>query len=154
MARTPKGTAVTPPETQHLFTVLGNSLGLKIEDLADSVKQIQGGLGFDKLTEFQRTSLLPMESIARVMQIPKRTMVRRRKSRKLSPGESERLVRLSLIFEKATNLFEGDKAAARTWLNAPCKALGHIAPLVVAETELGARAVEDVIGQMEHGVFA
>jgi putative toxin-antitoxin system antitoxin component (TIGR02293 family) len=140
-------------EGRQFFDVLGSSLGLKIDDVVASVMEIKRGLSFRKLAEFQRTSLLPMESIARVIRLPRRTMVRRKKSRKLSREESERLVRLSLIFEKATNLFEGDKAATRIWLNAPCKGLGGIAPLVVAETELGARAVEDVIGQLEHGVF-
>jgi putative toxin-antitoxin system antitoxin component (TIGR02293 family) len=140
-------------EGREFFSVLGSSLGLTFDDVAASVAEIKRGFNFRILAEFQRTSLLPMETIARVIRLPRRTMVRRKKSRKLSREESERLVRLSLVFEKATNLFEGDNAATRAWLNAPCKALGGIAPLVVAETELGARAVEDVIGQLEHGVF-
>jgi len=154
MARTPKPAENGLPQTRQFFTTPGSSLGLKIDNVADSVRQIKHGLSYQKLVEFQHTSRLPMESIARAIHLPRRTMVRRKKSRRLNQHESERLVRLSLVFEKATNLFGGDKTAANVWLNAPCKALGHVAPLAVAETELGARAVEDIIGQLEHGVFA
>jgi putative toxin-antitoxin system antitoxin component (TIGR02293 family) len=77
-------------------------------------------------------------------------MARRKKARK---SDSERSIRQSLLLDKATRLFEGDKAAARNWLETPCKCLGDIPPLALAETELGARAVEDLIGQLEHGVF-
>jgi len=154
MAGGPKPGGMPPDEARQLFTTPGSSLGLRVESVADTVRQIKHGLSYQKLVQFQHTSRLPMESIARAIHLPKRTMVRRKKSRKLSQDESERLVRLSLVFEKATNLFEGNKAAAIAWLSAPCKALGQLAPLAVAETELGARAVEDLIGQLEHGVFA
>jgi putative toxin-antitoxin system antitoxin component (TIGR02293 family) len=64
------------------------------------------------------------------------------------------LLRLSLVFEKAVNLFEGDTDAARAWLGRPNKALGGETPLSAVETEIGAREVEDLIGRLEHGVFA
>ncbi|HYV36959.1 MAG TPA: antitoxin Xre/MbcA/ParS toxin-binding domain-containing protein [Gemmataceae bacterium] len=140
-------------EKKQMFPTPGDSLGLKINDLIDSAAQIRSGLSFNKLADFQRTSQLPMDVIAKMVKLSKRTMVRRKKSRKLSQDESERLVRLSLVFEQATNLFDGDKAAAREWLSQPSKALGQIPPLVIAETDMGARAVERLIGQLEHGVF-
>ena len=110
-------------------------------------------MSYQKLFHFQRTSQLPLDAIAKVLRLPKRTAARRKKEGRLSPAESERLVRLSLVFEKATNLFEGNKAAALSWLNKPAKALGQISPLAMADTEMGARAVEDLIGQLDHGVF-
>jgi putative toxin-antitoxin system antitoxin component (TIGR02293 family) len=140
-------------EKRQVFTVPGSSLGLKIGNGVAPSARITRGLSYQALARFQRTSQLPMETITKVIQLPLRTLARRKIAGKLSRGESERLVRLSLVFEKATNLFEGEKAAARAWLYKPCKALGNTPPLVAAETELGARAVEDLIGQLEHGVF-
>ena len=144
---------VVPAEKREVFKVLGSSLGMTIGNAMESATQIKRGLSFQKLFQFQRTSQLPLEAIAKVLRLPKRTAARRKKEGRLSPAESERLVRLSLLFEKATNLFEGDKAAALIWLNKPSKAFGQTSPLVMAETEMGARAVEDLIGQLEHGVF-
>jgi putative toxin-antitoxin system antitoxin component (TIGR02293 family) len=142
-----------PIEAHQVFIVMGSSLGLAVENVRETVGKIRLGLGIKVLDRFQQTSLLSMDTITRAIRLPKSTMVRRRRAGKLSSEESERLVRLSLVFEKATNLFDGDKAAARHWLSTPCKGLGNQAPLAVAETELGARAVEDLIGQLEHGVF-
>src|SRR5205807_5086461 len=84
MARVPKNGGVPAAEARQLFTTPGSSLGLRIDNVADSVKQVKHGLSYQKLIQFQHTSLLPMESITRVIQLPKRTMVRRKKSRKLS----------------------------------------------------------------------
>ena len=88
-----------------------------------------------------------------MVELPARTLARRKASGKLTKPESERLLRLSLVFEKTVNLFEGDADAARTWLSRSNKALGGETPLSAVETELGAREVEDVIGRLEHGVF-
>jgi putative toxin-antitoxin system antitoxin component (TIGR02293 family) len=142
-----------PGEPRQRYVTPGGSLGLNALNVAETVEHLRRGLSYQKLVQFQHTSLLPLETIARAIQLPKRTLVRRKKERRLHADESERLLRLALLFEKAVNLFDGDRAAARAWLARPCKALGRQVPLIAAETELGARAVEDVIGRLEHGVF-
>jgi putative toxin-antitoxin system antitoxin component (TIGR02293 family) len=140
-------------KTRVVVTKLGGDFGSNRGSTAELTKQIKSGLKYQELAEFQRHSELPLNWITRILKLPKRTMARRKKARKLNSEESERLVRLALLFDKATSLFEGDKAAARNWLETPCKDLGGAPPLAIAETELGARAVEDLIGQLEHGVF-
>ncbi|MBI1901667.1 MAG: DUF2384 domain-containing protein [Planctomycetia bacterium] len=68
-----------------------------------------------------------------------------------APRESER--RFALLLNKAAVLFEGNVEAARKWLSSPCKGLAGRSPMEMAETEVGAREVEDLIGRLEHGVF-
>jgi len=70
----------------------------------------------------------------------------------LAGAESERLPCLAGVLEKATALFEGNAAAARRWLQAPNHALGNVTPLAFAQTKIGVRAVEDLIGRLEYGV--
>jgi putative toxin-antitoxin system antitoxin component (TIGR02293 family) len=106
------------------------------------------------LERFRKTSLLPLDVILRVVQLPPRTLARRKARNKLSGPESERLVRLSFVFDKAVELFEGDPEAARQWLRSPAPALGGLTPLAAVETELGAQEVESLIGRLEHGVFS
>ena len=43
---------------------------------------------------------------------------------------------------------------ARKWLKDPAWALGDIPPLTYADTELGSKEVEDLLGRIEHGVFS
>ena len=105
------------------------------------------------LQQFQRSSGLSAAVIADLVRIPPRTLARRKSAGRLSPDESERLLRVSTLFAKAVALFEGDTGAARQWLASPKKALGGEVPLDFARTEVGAREVEALIGRLEHGVF-
>src|SRR5215471_11465304 len=91
------------------------SLGLKVGNVAALVEELKAGLSFAALARFQKKSELPMPVIAKVLQIPPRTLARRRASGTLTSHESERLVRLAGLFDKAVNLFEGDVAAANSW---------------------------------------
>ena len=43
---------------------------------------------------------------------------------------------------------------ARQWLTSPQYGLGGAVPLEYAETEVGAREVEDLLGRIEHGVYS
>lgn len=46
-----------------------------------------------------------------------------------------------------------DSRRARTWMNEPNARLGGSTPTKSCETEAGARQVEDLIGQIRHGVY-
>jgi putative toxin-antitoxin system antitoxin component (TIGR02293 family) len=97
---------------------------------------------------------LPMQALAEILMIPPRTLQRRRAGGRLEPDESDRLVRLSRIYGKAIELFEGDNRAALAWLRSPLRALGGAAPLALSKTEPGAQEVEHLISRLEHGVFS
>ena len=134
-------------------SVSGESLGLSQQKLIAKVAQSDAGLSFKALLHFQNASGLSLTAIGDVIDLPKSTMRLRRQQNKLSRHESDRLIRLSRIFEQARDLFEGDVSLAREWLASPCRALGSATPLEFAATELGAREVERVIARLIHGVF-
>ncbi len=130
------------------------TLALTKDNPIDLAKRIKAGLPFAHVRWFQNNSQLSLEAINQVLQIPARTLARRKKKGKLTAAESERLLRLTLLFDKALALFEGDKAAAGSWLRTPKIALGKQSPLQAAGTEIGAREVEDLIGRLEYGVYS
>ncbi|RLA42697.1 MAG: hypothetical protein DRR06_13880 [Gammaproteobacteria bacterium] len=82
------------------------------------------------------------------------TLTRRRKAGALTVGESDRAVRYARLFADATEMMEGNKGAARGWLNAEQPLLAGDTPLDHAQTEAGAREVDQLIGRIEHGVFS
>lgn len=92
------------------------------------------------------------EELAHIVGIAPRTLLRRKQQGRLRKEESERLVRLQRLFHKALDVFE-DRAATQSWFNSPQLALGGKTPLNYADTELGAREVENLLGRIEHGVF-
>jgi putative toxin-antitoxin system antitoxin component (TIGR02293 family) len=139
---------------QLRYRLRGSTLGLTAANPAELVEQLERGFSFKTLRTFESRSGLALSRLAATIGIPERTLARRRVSRRLTPDESERLLRISAIFEDALGLFEGDVAAAVNWLTTPRKALGDRAPLAYARTEPGAREVENLIGRLEHGIFS
>jgi len=63
-------------------------------------------------------------------------------------------LRISRIFARAVEFFEGDREAASEWMLSPLPALGGVTPNDAATTDLGVRDVENLIGRMEHGVYS
>lgn len=94
-----------------------------------------------------------MAELASLLATPPRTLARRKVSGRLCREESERLLRVSRIFEMAAEHFDGDVPGAVSWLRTPRRALGNQFPLRYSVFDFGAREVENLIGQLEHGVF-
>lgn len=135
------------------YRARGSSLGLSALGTDDLIRAVQRGFSFKSLEAFSVETGFPPAEIASIVGIPERTFARRKSSGRLSPDESERLLRVSTIFEKAVALFEGDVGETLEWLTQPKKALGDKVPLSYSRSELGAREVENLIGRLEHGVF-
>ncbi|MBI2151046.1 MAG: DUF2384 domain-containing protein [Acidobacteria bacterium] len=136
------------------FKARGASLGITAASTGELISQVERGFSFKSLRKLESHSGMPVSLIASIIGIPERTLARRKTAGKLTSEESERLLRISSVFEKAVELFEGDVAAAVKWLTTSQKALGHNPPWAYARTELGAREVENLIGRLEHGVFS
>jgi len=112
------------------------------------------GLPFSAFASFSDKAGIPAPELALILRIPTRTLVRRRSAGRLAPDESERLMRLVNIFEKAVQLFEGKIRPAVNWLRSPKKALSNHSPLEYVSFEISAREVENLIGRLEHGTFS
>jgi putative toxin-antitoxin system antitoxin component (TIGR02293 family) len=132
----------------------GRVLGLKAQSSGDLIQQLERGLSYHALQTLESRSGISVSQIATIIGIPDRTLARRRVSGRLSADESERLLRISSVYEKAVDLFEGDEATALNWLTATKHTLSDQSPLAYSRTELGAREVENLIGRLEQGVFS
>ena len=132
----------------------GQLLGLMAESSGELIRQVGKGFSFRAMHALESRSGISLAQIASILGIPPRTLARRKASGRLSADESEKLLRLSEVFEKTLELFEGDRAQALAWLSSPKKELESQSPLEYSRTEVGAREVENLIGRLEHGVFS
>lgn len=132
----------------------GQLLGLIAESSGELIRQVGKGFSFRAIHTLESRSGIPLTQIASILGIPPRTLARRKASGRLSAVESEKLLRLSNIVEKALELFEGDRAGALAWLSSAKKELEEQTPLDYSRTEIGAREIENLIGRLEHGVFS
>ncbi|MBZ5629856.1 MAG: DUF2384 domain-containing protein [Acidobacteriia bacterium] len=109
---------------------------------------------------------LPVSAVARLLQrglsrrevfrviIPERTLKHRKSKRQpLSTQESERVVRTMRIMARA-NAVLGDDASALAWLRSPKNRFEGRAPIEMLATEPGGRLVEEMLIQIDEGMFA
>lgn len=118
------------------------------------VRALEKGFSFSTLERVRRQTGLPMERLAVSIGISRRPLARRKKAKKLSVAESDRLVSISRLFSASIELFEGDTEKACRWFIHPSRGLGNISPIEMAAFKTGSRAVENLIGRLEHGVFS
>ena len=126
--------------------------GVGSADNAAVHARVMQGLPYAPVARLQDLLDLSIGQIAELLQIPYRTLARRKAKGRLDPVESDRLARTVRLLEETVGLFEGDEQAARTWFKSPQPALGGKTPFELARTDAGAREVERVIGRLEHGV--
>jgi putative toxin-antitoxin system antitoxin component (TIGR02293 family) len=120
---------------------------------SDIIDAVQHGLEIEEVEKLRAVLGLPIEGLASKLGISKATLHRRKASGKLDPAESDRLVRLARLIGKAVEVF-GDLEDARHWLNSPQFGLGGAVPLDYAQTEVGAREVEYLLGRIQYGVYS
>lgn len=114
---------------------------------------VQAGFGIEEMEGLRAALGLPIEGLAAKLGISKATLHRRKAAGKLDPAESDRVVRFARLMGKAVEVMESEDNA-RKWLNAPQVGLGGAVPLDYAETEVGAREVEDLLGRIEYSVYS
>lgn len=128
-------------------------LGFTVRNNLVLAKKVETGFDFSALEQLsERTGLSP-ESLRTAVRITPRTMSRRRKAKRLSPEESDRLVSVARLIAHAFELFGGRTEEAVRWFTAPNRALGGMSPIEAASTEVGSREVDNLIGRLEHGVY-
>ena len=96
---------------------------------------------------------LPVAEVLEWLSISPRTWVRRKQQGVLDVLEGDRVARLHRLVRRAAGVL-GGRSEARTWLTTRQRGLQQRTPLEVASTEVGAEAVFQMLGRIEHGVFS
>ena len=85
--------------------------------------------------------------------IPSRTLQHRRSRReKLTMEESDRVLRMIRVLS-ATETLYGDRERALAWLRRPHARLDGRSPLSLLSTDTGSRIVEELLIQIDEGMF-
>ncbi len=85
--------------------------------------------------------------------IPLRTLQHRRSRReKLTVEESDRVLRVTRLLSQAESVY-GSRERALAWLRRPHPRLSHRTPLEMSRTDTGSRIVEELLVQIDEGMF-
>lgn len=147
----PAGTdrADAPDAAQRVLARLLRSKDTRPATLSRRVEQ---GLPFRVFAELADALGLSHEAFAGLLRLSPSTLYRRRRAGRFEAEESDRLWRYMILYAHAVEVLEAPERAAR-WLAAPLAALAGRSPLEAARDAPGARAAEDVLLRLEHGVF-
>jgi putative toxin-antitoxin system antitoxin component (TIGR02293 family) len=116
-------------------------------------KTIERGVPLSALEEFAGYSGIGLKELLEVV-IPPRTLKHRRERKEpLSLDESDRLARVSRLYDLAVKVF-GNPEKARGWLSKSKVRFDERTPLAVMRTETGGRQVEEWLIQIDEGMFA
>ena len=116
------------------------------------ISQLKAGLPVESFDDIRNHLDLTDNSLAQIVQIPKRTLSRRRLKGRFNTDESERVLRLTQVYEMAADVF-GSSEKAKRWLKKPARGLGGRIPLEYADTYIGANEVVKLLGRIDHGIF-
>ena len=127
-------------------------LGSLVRSQADLALAVQNRLPLTALKGLSKAGLSEQE-IERFV-IPQRTRRHRaEKNQRLTVDEFDRAVRLVRVQTLAEEAF-GDNDKANLWLRRPLTELRGESPLMIAQTEAGARVIETILGKIAWGAAA
>ena len=128
-------------------------LGREVKSEADLALLIHHRMDLRVLTHFKKWVGFSEQEISQFI-IPERMQKRRRlKKEPLTIDESDRVVRLTRIQSMAEDVF-GDADKANRWLREKLGILDGNPPLELAQTESGARVVEQILAKIDWGAAA
>ncbi len=131
----------------------GETVTGPLESELDLMRMVRRGVPTEAVDAFLSRSHLTFRAIETHV-LPRRTFKRRRDAdQPLDPAESDRLVRLVRLVATAAETF-GDADKAMAWFARENRALDGQTPLSLADTDLGSRSVETLLGRIAHGLAA
>jgi putative toxin-antitoxin system antitoxin component (TIGR02293 family) len=139
-------------EPQSVRTMMEGKLGIhKISSERDLVAMVEKGLPIRTVKALVRGGFSEAEVYQLV--VPRRTLSHRiAKHEPLSREESDRAVRIARVTSHAEKVF-GDPEKAWRWLRKPKIRFDGKTPMDMLATEAGARLVDEMIYQLEYGMF-
>jgi putative toxin-antitoxin system antitoxin component (TIGR02293 family) len=119
--------------------------------MENAVRAIRNGLPAQAFVGVANVLNLTVEQLAEILGASARTINdRRKKRRRLSTADSEKLVHVARVWHQAKRIFSSDGAAA-DWLKSPAQTLNGQRPIELLDTDIGARTIESILNGIAYG---
>lgn len=131
---------------------IGEYIGVVPKSEFDLAEIVENGLPTDSLALLKLKGLTFSE-ISEIVISPRTLKHRKARHEHLSHEETDRVVRVARIVALAENIF-GDHSKALLWLRTPDERMGGRCPLSMLQTEAGGRLIENMLWQIDEGVYS
>jgi putative toxin-antitoxin system antitoxin component (TIGR02293 family) len=128
------------------------TLELESETDFDLAEIVERGMPTHSLTLLKDKGLSFTE-ISQIVISPRTLKHRKARKEPLSQEETDRMVRTTRIIGQAESVF-GSSAKALVWLRTPDDRLADRTPMSLLHTEAGGRVVENLLWQVDEGIYS
>lgn len=148
---TKAGTTVATATAKQLNEYFEDWLGTSAESEQQIVHLVETGLPSNVIARLINRGLWETE-VFHIIINPRTFKHRKSKNQRLSKDESERAIRTVRIISRAQSTL-GDQERALQWLRSPKKRFEGRTPFQMLSTETGGRLVEQMLIQIDEGMF-
>jgi putative toxin-antitoxin system antitoxin component (TIGR02293 family) len=127
-------------------------LGVSPKTTFDLAEIIEKGLPTDSLQRL-RDAGLTFTEVGEFIISPRTLKHRKSRGEALSEEEADRVLRMARTISQAETVF-GNRDKALLWLRTQDDRLGNRTPLSMLRTESGGRLVEEMLWQIDEGVYS
>jgi putative toxin-antitoxin system antitoxin component (TIGR02293 family) len=131
---------------------LKDYIGIAPKSGLELAEMVERGLPTENLELLKAKGLTFTEMSATVIS-PRTLKHRKARGQNLSPGESERAIRVASIIALAEQVF-GNRETALRWLRHHSDRLADRTPMSLLNTEAGGRQIEAMLHGIAHGIFS
>ena len=131
---------------------IGEYIGIAPRSEFDLAEIVEKGLPPESLALLKMRGLTFTE-VSEIVIAPRTLKHRRARGENLSHEETDRLVRVARIVSLADDIF-ADHSKAMLWLRTEDDRIGGRRPLSMLQTEAGGRVIENLLWQIDEGVYS
>lgn len=144
--------SATPSGSRKLHGLLSQLFGAAMPSEQSVVDAVEAGLPIRTISQLIEHGL-SRDEVFHIVINPRTYKHRQSKRQPLSREESERAVRAIRVIAAAESVW-GEKEKAMHWMRAPKKRFEGRSPIDMLATEPGGRLVEQMLLQIQEGMFA
>lgn len=117
------------------------------------IRHARSGIKMGFLLYLAQLMTLGLSDLARLINVSLRTVQRYSPEFVLDADASSKVILLSMLNIHGKEVF-GDQKIFNKWLKEPVKELDNRPPLELLDTPFGYRIIHQILGRIEHGIFA
>jgi putative toxin-antitoxin system antitoxin component (TIGR02293 family) len=147
----PSDSIVSEPAVPYILSPIYNA-----EWSQSSLKVVydaRNGFTFGDLLILSKVLNLSLSDLTVIFNLSLRTLQRYDVAHKMDADASSKIIQLSILKEKGLSVF-GDQSSFNEWLKQPVPELENATPLSMLDTPFGYQILFQILGRMEHGIFA
>jgi putative toxin-antitoxin system antitoxin component (TIGR02293 family) len=122
-------------------------------DSSNLIQFARQGLSMSYLQKLATNLSLSLQEVSEILHVSLRTLQRYTATKKLDTDISSKLLNLTALHNHGVSVF-GSDADFNNWLKSPVSSLNNNTPLSFLDTPFGFTLVDQVLGRIEHGIFA